>query len=302
MDRRSFIGAGASTLIVGAGGRVWAKTRHQVGSMEITTLSDGTLSLPSDFTFGPVPDEIAREVASMHALDLGQNLVAPCNVTLLRHEDRLVIFDAGSGPQFVPSAGKLPDALSAAGVDPGEITHVIFTHAHPDHLWGLLDDFDEPFFFNAQHMIGAVEFDYWADPATVDALPEDRKSFAVGAARRLEIAADTIERFADGEEILPGVAAVMTPGHTPGHMSFELRDAGNSVLVLGDALVNDHIAFSRPAVETGNDQDPPLAAATRLTLLDRITSEDMAIIGFHLSGGGIGRVEKAGEAYRFISG
>jgi glyoxylase-like metal-dependent hydrolase (beta-lactamase superfamily II) len=103
------------------------------------------------------------------------------------------------------------------------VTDVIFTHGHPDHLWGLIDDFDEIVFPNASFHMGRAEWDFWRDPGTVDAMPEERKTFAVGAQNRLAVLADMINLFEPGAEVVPGVEAVDTSGHTPGHMSFMLH-------------------------------------------------------------------------------
>jgi glyoxylase-like metal-dependent hydrolase (beta-lactamase superfamily II) len=199
----------------------------------------------------------------------------------------------------MPSAGKLMDAFDQLEITPDDITHVVFTHGHPDHLWGLLDDFDDLLFPDATHMMGKAEFEYWMDPETVSTIARERTTMAVGARRRLEAIEDTITTFTDGDEILPGIAARATFGHTPGHMSFEL--AGGAMIV-GDAIVNHHLAFERPEWRAGSDQDPDLGARTRLRLLDQIATEQVQIIGFHLPGGGIGRAERSGDGYRFIAG
>jgi glyoxylase-like metal-dependent hydrolase (beta-lactamase superfamily II) len=82
-------------------------------------------------------------------------------------------------------------------------------------------------------------------------------------------------------------------------MSFVIGDGADAVMVLGDAIGNDHIAFARPGWVSGSDQDPETAAATRLAMLDRITADDLTVIGFHLGHGGIGKVEADGDGYRF---
>lgn len=110
-------------------------------------------------------------------------------------------------------------ALGAAGVSVDDIGHVIFSHAHPDHLWGALDGLDEPLFANASHHIGRIERDYWIKPETLQCLTDDRKSFANGASRRIRALADRLEAFDDAIEIFPGIISRLTPGHTPGHMS-----------------------------------------------------------------------------------
>lgn len=106
----------------------------------------------------------------------------------------------------------------------------------------------------------------------------------------------------DGEEVLPGVAAVASYGHTPGHLAFEVRQGNEAVLVGGDAIGNHHIALARPDWQSGSDQDPEQGVATRKALLDKLATEQMPILGFHLPGGGLGRIEKAADGYRFIAG
>lgn len=278
--------------------RLWASSTLALGSFQIDTLSDGNLVLPGDFILGGMPQEEMQAIVAKYGLPTDQ-LTPPCNVTLLRDGTNTVLFDVGSGPDFQPTAGKLSEALEAMGLTPDDITHVIFTHGHPDHLWGLLDDFDEPVFPNAEYMIGQSEFDYWTDPDTVTTIGEARATFAVGAARRLAVIADSVRLLADGEEPLPGIFARLTPGHTPGHLAFELAGP-TPAMVLGDCIGNHHVAFERPEWASGSDQDKDLAAATRVRLLDQLVADQHAIIGFHLPGGGIGRVERVDAGYRFI--
>jgi len=226
-------------------------------------------------------------------------LKSPCNVTLLRSGGRAVLFDAGAGPDFMSTAGALPDALTALGVDPTEITDVVFTHGHPDHLWGVLDDFDDPYFANARHYMSAVERDYWADPLTATTIGEDRASFAAGALRRLDVLGDRIETFADGAEVVSGVSAVLTPGHTPGHTSFIVSDGEVSIMIVGDAIRNAHVSLAKPDWVEPADQDADLGRATRVALIDRLISDRMPFVGFHLPAGGIGVLERSSDGTVF---
>ncbi|WP_306113707.1 MULTISPECIES: MBL fold metallo-hydrolase [unclassified Roseovarius] len=298
--RRQFLrGAGAS-LLAAMPPLAFAKTTIGIGASTLTSLSDGNLVLPAGFFFDGLPKDELLPILRAHDVPTDQ-LVPPCNVTLLRDGTRTVLFDVGAGPGFMSSAGKLLDSLDAVDVAPEEVTHVVFTHAHPDHLWGVLDDFDDPVFTEAAYMIGQVEWDYWRNPETVNTIGDARASFAVGAARRLEAIADRITLITADQEILPGVAAVASYGHTPGHLSFEIRAGTEAVLVGGDAIGNHHVAFARPDWGSGADQDPALGAKTRQRLLDKLAQEQMTLIGFHLPGGGIGRVERQGDAYRFVT-
>lgn len=300
LTRRHIMGAMGAGALFGWPGAGRAATDMTLGSARLTTLSDGHLTLPREFMLGDLDPEKAGPVLAEHGIT-GDMIASPCNLTLYRDGTHTVLFDAGAGSHFMPSAGELLGALDSAGVAPGDITHVIFTHAHPDHLWGVLDDFDEPLFANAAHMIGKAEWDYWTDPDTVDTIDEARASFAVGAARRLAAIEDRTQHIKDGDEVLPGIMAHASFGHTPGHMSFEIRQGSEAVMVVGDAIANGHLALAHPDWPSGADQDPDTGITTRLRLLDRLATEKMPMVGFHLPEGGLGRVERADGAYRFVS-
>jgi len=304
LTRRQFLAA-ATVLGTGAGlGTIPRPARaladFNLGDHKLSVLSDGHLSLPVSFL---LPDRTPEEIETLfapHGMSTA-GLTPDCNITLLRSADRLVLFDVGAGGNFQPSAGALPSALEDAGIDPTDITDVILTHAHPDHLWGMLDDFDDPLYPEATVWVPEAEWTYWRASDTLDKTPEARKSFVVGAQARFEAIEDQVQLVKPGQEVLPGVEAFDTSGHTPGHMSYVVHSASESVMVLGDAITNAVISFEQPGWVSGSDQDPEKGIATRVRLLDRLATDQSRIIGFHLPEPGHGRVERAGTAYRFVA-
>lgn len=297
--RRQFLKLGAA----GIGAALWpvsasALGRLSAGEAEVVIVSDGHMSLPLDFLFPELPK------AELDALLKGDGMAVDgyqpdCNVTFLRSGDRLAIFDVGAGANFMPTTGKLLENLTEAGIDPAEVTDVIFTHAHPDHLWGLVDEFDELVFPDAAYRMSETEWDYWLAEDTLEKTPEERKSFVVGAQSRLPAIEDRVELFRPGAEVFPGVEAVDTAGHTPGHVSFMIHGGSDPVLVLGDAVTNA-ASFARPDLRAGSDQDPDLAAATRAKLLDRLAADKARLIGYHLPHPGMGMAEQKDGSYRFV--
>ncbi|MCX7560399.1 MBL fold metallo-hydrolase [Sulfitobacter sp. F26204] len=302
ISRRKLIAGGAGLVAGQALGLMpgMAHAQLMVGDIQLDVASDGSLTLPGSFIFDPMPKDALLPILEKYGQS-AEILTPPCNVTLMRQGDRVVLFDVGSGPDFAPNSGILLESLEALDVVPEDVTDIVFTHAHPDHLWGVLDDFDDPLFPEATYMIGKTEWDYWMNPNTVNEIGDSRASFAVGAQRRLEMIEDQITFVGDGDEVFPGVMAHATFGHTPGHMAFEVRKGTESVMILGDCIGNDHIAFARPAWHSGSDQDPETAAETRVKLMDQLAHEKTRVIGYHLTGNGIGFVEKSADGYAFLT-
>ena len=272
--------------------------------LQIQVISDGFMQLPMSMI---MPDPAMREAARKllgSTLDAQQDdasMKQVCNITLLSYSDKLVLFDVGAGFNFMPTTGELVGALEAIDISPEDITDVVFTHAHPDHLWGLLDDFDELSFPDAQYHIHEREWDYRLDDMTLSQTPEARQSFVVGAQNRLPMIEDRISMFRYGDEVLPGVEAVNTSGHTPGHSAFAIHSGDTSMMIIGDALTHSLISFAHPKWALAMDQSPDEAVKTRLSLLDRLAVDKTPIIGFHLSNGGQGYVERLEQAYRFVA-
>jgi glyoxylase-like metal-dependent hydrolase (beta-lactamase superfamily II) len=272
--------------------------RH--GSFEVIVVSDGHLLLPTSFLAPDAPPaERAAVLAAAH--QTGTQYESPTNVTLIRTADDLILVDMGSGDRFMPTAGKLFDNLSASGIDPAKITKVVFTHGHPDHLWGLIDELDEPRLPNAAYYVAAAEWDFWHGADATQGLPEERAGFVTGARRNFAVIKDKVKMLAPGDDVVSGLRILSTPGHTQGHVSLELA-GGDGLIVGGDVLTHPQIAFEYPQWRTPGDHQPDRAIDTRRKLLDRLASDRMALIGFHLPYPGIGRVERKGNGYRFVAG
>jgi glyoxylase-like metal-dependent hydrolase (beta-lactamase superfamily II) len=271
--------------------------RH--GEFEITVVSDGHLTLAaSAFARNVAPAQLA---AVLKLADQSGQVNAPTNVTLVRTKSDLVLIDVGAGPNFMPTAGRLVDNLAALGVDRKEVTKIVFTHGHPDHLWGTIDEFeDAPTFPNASHVISAAEWNLWMSDDVLSKIPADRQNFAPGAKRNLSRIKDRVRTIKPGEDISEGMRAIDTRGHTQGHISIEIAGSRAPLIVLGDALTHAVISFKHPAWAPAADHEPDLGVATRKRLLDRLAGDRNLIIGYHLPFPGVGRVERSDGAFTFI--
>lgn len=281
-----------------------APTTHTfgVGSFEVTVITDGNLTLPLSFALP------GRDPAEVKALLEGGGLpgdaiYAQVNVAIVKTPDALILVDTGGGPDFMPTIGKLADNIEAAGIAPDKITHVVFTHAHADHLWGVIDPLDGGSrFTNARHIMTAAEFQYWSKPGRENEVPDFFKAMAVGTQRRLKAIAERLEQKKAGDEIAPGVQLFDSAGHTPGHASVLLRSGTEQLLIGGDALAHSVVSFSSPGWRWGADMEPEKAIETRKRLLQMLAAEKTALLGYHLPWPGVGRVEIKDSAWRFVQG
>ncbi len=300
LTRRTLLAATAAT----AAAHSWpafaaAPHAFKHGAFEITVVSDGHLVLPTAFL---APDATPEQRAALlkSAGQTGETYDSPTNITLIRAGSDLILIDMGSGDRFMPTAGKLWDNLKSAGIDKSKITKVIFTHGHPDHLWGAVDDLDDMTLPNATFYVAATEWDFWQGDDATRGLPAERAGFVTGARRNYAALKDRVKMFKAGDEVLSGIHAVGTPGHTQGHVALALS-GGDGLIIGGDVLTHPLISFAHPEWRPLADHVPEQAVATRKMLLGRLVADRSKLIGFHLPYPGTGFVERKDGAYRFVA-
>ena len=299
LNRRTVLAAAAGTLAVRALPAFAASPyAFKHGAFEVTVVSDGHLVLPTSF-LAPGAPPAEREAILNAAGQTGDQYQSPTNITLARSERDLILIDMGSGDRFMPSAGKLWDNLKASGIDKAKITKVVFTHGHPDHLWGTVDELDDLVTPGASFFVAKAEWEFWHGEDATRGLPAERAGFVTGARRNYAAIKDKVTLLNAGDEIVAGLRLIETPGHTQGHVSLELA-GGDGVIVAGDVLTHPLISFQHPDWKPIADHVPDQAIATRRKLLDRLAVDRSKVIGFHLPYPGVGQVERKDGAYRFV--
>jgi len=271
--------------------------RFKVGTMNATIVSDGPLLLhaPEKIFLGPGQTALA-DCLTNAGLPTDRVRVEQ-NCLLLETAGKKVLFDNGLGSEklYGPDSGVLLTSLREAGVAPSEIDAVVLTHGHSDHCWGTMADDGTPNFPNAALYLSQAELDFWTSGQ-----PGARSARSVaGVKKHILPLRDRIRVLRDEEEFLPGIQALSTPGHTPGHMAF-LFDGG--WCLTGDVAFHDPISYSFPEAESVYDTDRDLAVRTRKRLLDRLVAERLLIVGYHHPWPGLGRLERDSNGLKFIPG
>lgn len=280
--------------------QITARTPHRFrqGPHEVTVFSDGHLVLPTTF-LGPEAPVPERKAALLSARLDADSFEPAANIPLIRSGQDLILFDTG-GTGFQPGLGQLSRHLAESGVDPGSITKVVFTHGHPDHIWGTVLSDGVLRFPNATYYAGGTEWDFWNREDVWAKLPDAQHPFAEGARRQYAAVRDRVTMVRSGDDVIAGIRALATPGHTPGHLSFEVSGEDGLVIV-GDVVTTPSVYFAHPRWTFGFDFDDGQAIASRERLLDRAACEHTKLLGYHWPYPGIGRAERDGSAYHYAS-
>jgi glyoxylase-like metal-dependent hydrolase (beta-lactamase superfamily II) len=280
--------------------------RFRIGEFEATVVSDGALPIGAPAQIFPAAP--AEEVASLmraHFLP-ADSLTLEQNALVVNTGRHLVLFDTGMGGSmgaqsrmFGPTTGRMLQNLRASGIEPGQIDVVCATHAHPDHIWGLVDAKNRRVFPNARVAISEADLRWWTDDGNKRG-SEGMAVFIDGAKKNLAPYRDRMIMVRDGQEVVPGVTAIAAPGHTVGHHVYAIRSGNEVVVNAGDLAHHQVLLLRRPLWEIAFDTDPRQSAQTRNRMLDRFATDRNAVLSYHFPWPGLGHVAREGNGYEWL--
>ncbi len=273
--------------------------RMMLGDFEITALSDGTVDLPVDKLL--TNTQPGKVTTALNQSFLKAPVETSVNAYLINTGSQLVLVDAGAAGLFGPTLGKLLGNLKAAGYQPEQVDAVIVTHMHPDHVGGLLAG-DQRAFPNATVHADQHDADFWLSQAQMEKAPADAKGFFQGAMAALNpyISAGKFKPFNGNTELVPGIKAQASRGHTPGHSTYVVESKGEKLVLWGDLMHVAAVQFANPAVTIAFDTDSKAAAAQRQKAYADAAKNGYWVAASHLSFPGIGHLRREGKGYRFV--
>ncbi len=275
----------------------------KVGDIDVLVVSDGVLPLPTQM--------LGHNVSAAERAPWFKEMYLPpdaldwaLNVMVVRSGDRNILIDAGLGmdPDLnLPRAGQLIRRLGASGINLGEITDVVITHLHMDHIGGLLvDGVKEQLHPELRIHVAAAEVDFWKAPdfTRTNMPPGFPDALRATATHFLAEYGSYVRTFDEVHKIAPGVTAHRTGGHTPGHSVVRLKSNGEALTFAGDAIFA--VGFEQPNWHNGFEHDPEGAAQVRITLLNELAGTGEMLVATHLPFPSVGRVSADGDVFRWV--
>jgi len=275
----------------------------KVGDIDVLVVSDGVLPLPTQM--------LGHNVSAAERAPWFKDMYLPpdaldwaLNVMVVRSGDQNILIDAGLGmdPDLnLPRAGQLIRRLGASGIDLREITDVVITHLHMDHIGGLLvDGVKEQLRPDLRIHVAASEIEFWKSPdfTRTNMPPGFPDALRATATQFLAEYGSQVRTFEDAREIAPGVTARRTGGHTPGHSVVRLSSKGEALTFAGDAIFA--VGFEQPNWHNGFEHDPEGAAQVRIALLNELAGTGEMLVATHLPFPSVGRVSADGGAFRWV--
>ena len=273
--------------------------RMMLGDFEVTALSDGTVDLHMEQLLTNIT--AARIRSALAKAYLKDPVEASVNAYLINTGSKLVLIDAGSGVLFGPTVGKLMTSLKASGYQPEQVDEIYITHMHADHVGGLVAG-NQIAFPNAIVRADQREADFWLSKANMDAAPKDAKPFFEGAMASINpyIAAGKFKSFDGNTDLMPGIKAVATRGHTPGHSIYVVESQGQRLVLWGDLMHAAAVQFPEPSVTIKFDTDSKAAAMQRKAQYADAAKRGHWVAASHLPFPGIGHLRADGKGYDWI--
>ena len=271
--------------------------RFMIGDFEVTALHDGQVN--REITTQLIPnaplDDVIKLMNAQFIPTRPGN--SQFNTMVVNTGSKLVLIDSGFNDNGAPTTGLMAANMAAAGIDPKQIDTVLVSHFHPDHINGLRNKAGELLYPNAEIIAPPLDIKYYMDEATMNAAPEGARP-AFQTARR--VFGPIMKDVKQGEwtkEWAPGITAIQSDGHTPGHTSFVVSSGGKTLLVVGDAANDPRIFARNPEWHLGFDLDKAQAVTMRKKLLDMAAADRMQTTFYHAAFPATGFVAKNGAGF-----
>jgi glyoxylase-like metal-dependent hydrolase (beta-lactamase superfamily II) len=280
--------------------------RYKVGDIQVTVVSDGVNTFPLGDSFIPNAKKDDINAALEKAYMPKDKISIQFGPLVVNTGGKLVVIDTGNGPGAFASSkgavGQFATNLAAAGFDPKSVDAVIISHFHGDHINGLLTADNALAFPNAEVLVPAVEWTYFMDDGEMAKQTGERMPGVFKNARRVFEAGlkKKVTPYEWGKDVAPGIAAVNTAGHTPGHTSYVISSGSGKVFVQSDVTNIPYLFAVNPGWHAFFDQDPVMAEAARRKTYDMLVADKLQVQGFHYPFPGLGNVEKDGGGYRVV--
>ena len=255
--------------------------RYDLTPLTVMALWDGYVDMP--------PSRLRHDGGQPFGVDFPKQiplidgqLRLSVNAFLVIENGRHILMDTGAGNAWLPTMGLLHAALAEAGVSRESIDTIALTHTHTDHVNGLLTPDGSDAFPSLQRIYV---------PEQEVAIFETKERLT--RFRRLCVP------FGDGFKVTGRITSLQAHGHSVGHSAFAVSGDLDTLLVCGDFVHVPSVQFGKPDLTWEFDRDQGQARSARLKLLAHAAAPDVAVAGAHLDFPGIGRVSRAGDAYRF---
>ncbi len=268
----------------------------KIGSFDCTIFRDLQFQyMAKDFFINANPVELNQSLEKYHVDPA--NIPSPFVAILLQQDEKKILIDTGIGFSEGPVLfrgnsfefkGRLQHLLQEQKLSTGDITDVIITHFHPDHIGGIYSENGQLNFPAARFHMHDKEWQFWHSSRSDDQ-PAMFKFFVENHITKLEDSNLNLIR-GDFTEPLPGITVVEAGGHTPGQIAVIIHSEGEQLLYISDAFLHP-LHIERTDWQTNYDFDHQEAKASRIKLIELASKNNMMINAFHFDFPGLGKID-----------